>query len=131
MRQIDSIIIHCSATEAGHDFTAADIDRWHRERGFEMIGYHYVIRLDGRIERGRPVERPGAHCTGHNARSIGICYIGGLLDKRPRDTRTKTQIAAMRQLVNDLQRQYPSASVHGHNEFARKDCPCFCVATDL
>ena len=77
MRKIDSIIVHCSATKAGQDFTAADIDRWHRERGFNGIGYHYVIRLDGRLEKGREIDLAGAHCKGWNERSVGICYIGG------------------------------------------------------
>lgn len=88
----DTIIIHCSATRAGQDFTAADIDRWHRARGFRSIGYHFVIRLDGTIEPGRDVSLDGAHCTGWNRRSIGICYVGGL-DKegRPADTRTEAQ----------------------------------------
>ena len=71
----DTIIIHCSATRAGQDFTATDIDRWHRQRGFRSIGYHFVIRLDGTIEPGRDVALDGAHCTGWNHRSIGICYI--------------------------------------------------------
>ena len=86
----DTIIIHCSATRAGQDFTAADIDRWHRARGFRSIGYHFVIRLDGTIEPGRDVSLDGAHCTGWNRRSIGICYVGGL-DKegRPADTGRK------------------------------------------
>ena len=88
MRKIDSIIVHCSATKAGQDFTAADIDRWHRERGFNGIGYHYVIRLDGRLEKGREIDLAGAHCKGWNERSVGICYIGGLDENgHPADTR--------------------------------------------
>lgn len=82
MRNIDSIIVHCSATKAGLDFTATDIDRWHRERGFNGIGYHYVIRLDGKLEKGRDVTLAGAHCKGWNERSVGICYIGGLDENR-------------------------------------------------
>ena len=78
MRAISLIVVHCSATRAGQDFTATDIDRWHRQRGFRSIGYHFVIRLDGTIEPGRDVALDGAHCTGWNHRSIGICYIGGL-----------------------------------------------------
>ena len=90
MRRIDSIIIHCSATQAGMDFSAKDIDCWHRARGMNEIGYHYVVRLDGSVEPGREVARMGAHCIGWNERSIGICYIGGL-DARghPADTRTE------------------------------------------
>ena len=78
MRQIKYIIIHCSATAEGKDFGAKDIDRWHRARGWNGIGYHYVIRLDGTIEKGRDVSKVGAHCAGVNSISVGVCYIGGL-----------------------------------------------------
>lgn len=131
MRKIDSIILHCSATPEGRDYTAADIDRWHRQRGFHGIGYHYVIRLDGTVEQGRPVGQIGAHCTGHNATTIGVCYIGGLAAdcKTPKDTRTEAQKAAMLALVHLLQSAYhiPSSAIHGHCEFANKACPCFDV----
>ena len=132
MRQINEIIIHCSATCEGVPYTAADIDLGHRQQGWTLIGYHYVIRLDGTIEQGRPPEMAGAHCTGHNAHSIGICYIGGLdRDGRPKDTRTQLQKDVLWSLVQSLLRQYPGATVHGHNEFAAKDCPCFRVADGL
>ena len=114
----DTIIIHCSATRAGQDFTAADIDRWHRARGFRSIGYHFVIRLDGTIEPGRDVSLDGAHCTGWNRRSIGICYVGGL-DKegRPADTRTEAQREALIRLVEDLRLVYPDIrQVIGHRD---------------
>ena len=130
MRKINKIILHCSATCEGQAFTAKDIDRWHRKRGYTTIGYHYVILLDGTVEIGRPEEQPGAHCKGHNAHSIGICYIGGL-DKEgcAKDTRTEQQRQAMKQLIADLQQRYPNTTVHGHREFANKDCPCFDVAS--
>lgn len=133
MRKITEIIIHCSATPQGVDYTVADIDRWHRQRGFNKIGYHYVIYRDGSIHPGRPVEEIGAHCRGHNANSIGVCYIGGLdADTfEPTDTRTPQQRQALRELVSKLKEQYPEATVHGHNEFADKACPCFRVSTDL
>ena len=77
-RQIDEIIVHCSATREGRDFSAADIRRWHvADRHFSDIGYHFVVRLDGSIEVGRPLRRSGAHCRAHNRRSVGVCYIGG------------------------------------------------------
>ena len=130
MRKITKIILHCSATREGQAFTAKDIDRWHRRQGFQMIGYHYVILLDGTVEIGRPLEQPGAHTYGHNANSIGICYIGGLdQDGKPCDTRTPQQRQAMKQLIADLLRKFPNATVHGHREFANKDCPCFDVAS--
>lgn len=77
MRQISEIIVHCAATPEGKHFTVADIDAWHKKRGFRCIGYHFVIYLDGSVHEGRAIEEVGAHCLGHNANSIGICYIGG------------------------------------------------------
>lgn len=147
MRTIDSIIIHCSATPCGKDFTAADIDRWHRQRSFNGIGYHFVIRLDGTIENGRPIGKPGAHCLGWNNRSIGICYIGGLDNcGRPADTRTNAQREAMKTLICQLQHNYFGIrTILGHrdtspdlngdgriepNEFI-KSCPCFDVRSWL
>ena len=130
MRTITKIILHCSATKEGKNFSAADIDRWHREQGYAMIGYHYVILLDGIVEPGRPLELQGAHTYGHNADSIGICYIGGLDHNGcPADTRTPEQHRAMTELINKLLQRFPDATVHGHREFANKDCPCFEVAS--
>ena len=132
MRTINEIIIHCSATVEGKDFTVKDIDRWHQQRGFKMVGYHYVIRLDGTIEQGRPLEQAGAHCKGHNTHSIGICYIGGLdTDGKPKDTRTKAQRDMLWALVKSLKVKYPKATIHGHNEFANKACPCFDVRAEF
>ncbi len=129
MRPINEIIIHCSATPEGKHFTAQQIDAWHRKRGFNGIGYHYVIYLDGTLVKGRPETQIGAHCKGHNANSIGVCYIGGLARdcKTPKDTRTPAQRAVLIRLVSDLKKRYPKATVHGHCEYANKACPCFDV----
>lgn len=129
MRTIKKIIIHCSATPEGRENTVEDIDRWHRQRGFNQIGYHYVVHLDGSICKGRPEHLAGAHCLGHNQSSIGVCYIGGLAKdcSTPKDTRTPNQKASMLQLLHTLRAKYPNATIHGHNEFASKDCPCFDV----
>lgn len=133
MRTINEIIIHCTGTLAGRDYTVADIDRWHRQRGFKKIGYHYVIYLDGSVHQGRPIEEIGAHCKGHNEHSIGVCYIGGYdADTlEPRDTRTPQQRQALRTLVEHLKVTYPDAQVHGHNEYSDKACPCFRVSDEL
>lgn len=133
MRKIDEIIIHCSATPEGRDHSVADVTAWHRARGFRTIGYHYLVHIDGRVERGRPESEIGAHCLGHNARSIGVCYVGGLASdcKTPRDTRTPEQRRMLRELVKGLQRKYRGAKVYGHRDFAAKACPCFDVATEL
>lgn len=126
MRKIDLIVVHCSATPAGRPHTAADIDRWHRQRGFDGIGYHFVVRLDGTVEAGRPIGKPGAHCLGKNTNSIGVCYIGGLdAAGRPADTRTPAQRTALLTLLCRLRQQYPKAEIFGHNRFAAKACPCF------
>ena len=132
MRVITLIVVHCSAVKPDQLSSAAQIDSWHRERGFHLgIGYHYVIRRDGTIEPGRPEWMIGAHChvKGHhyNSHSIGICYEGGL-DARgqPDDTRTAAQKATMRQLLEDLHLRYPRAMIVGHRDLSHdRDCPCF------
>lgn len=132
MKKIDKIILHCSATPEGRNVTVRDIDRWHRERGFSQIGYHWVIYLDGSVHRGRPEEKPGAHVVGHNATSIGVCYIGGVdANMKAKDTRTPEQREALKKMVSELQERYPGATVHGHNEFAAKACPSFNVKSEF
>ena len=113
--------------------SVAQIDSWHRKRGFKFgVGYHYVIRRDGSIEAGRPEWMVGAHCVNHNKYSIGVCYEGGL-DARgqPDDTRTAAQKATLRQLLTDLHRRYPRASIVGHRDLSHdRDCPCFDAARE-
>ena len=118
MRRISEIIVHCSATPEGKDFTVADITRWHKARGFNTIGYHYVIYRDGTVHTGRPVSVIGAHCEGHNANSIGVCYVGGLTSdgKKAKDTRTLKQKDALVLLLSNLKRQYPSSVIKGHRD---------------
>lgn len=130
MRRIDDIVIHCAATKEGLNFHASDIDRWHRQRGFKKIGYHYVIDLDGTIEKGRDESEVGAHVTGHNAHSIGICYIGGCdKDMKPKDTRTLAQKESIMRLLIKLLCKYPNADIKGHRDFpgVKKACPSFDV----
>uniref|UniRef100_UPI003FEF2E46 N-acetylmuramoyl-L-alanine amidase n=1 Tax=Candidatus Limisoma sp. TaxID=3076476 RepID=UPI003FEF2E46 len=133
MRKINKIIIHCAATPEGRNFTVEDIRRWHLQRGFRDIGYHYVIYLDGSVHTGRPIEQIGAHTSGYNATSIGICYIGGCAKdgKTPKDTRTEAQRSALVKLVAELRAKFPGATVHGHNEFANKACPSFNVQKEF
>ena len=121
------IIIHCSATREGQDIKAKTIKQWHLQRGFSTIGYHYIIDLDGTIEKGRDESLVGAHCIGKNAISIGICYVGGC-DKnlKPKDTRTDAQKKAMKTLVHQLMEKYniPLNNVYGHYQFCNnKACP--------
>lgn len=126
-RTIKEIIVHCSATPEGKDYTVLDIRRWHKQQGWSDIGYHYVIYRNGHVEPGRNVDIAGAHCEGHNMHSIGVCYIGGMTrdGKKPKDTRTLSQKAALLSLLLDLKRLYPQAKIYGHCDFSNKACPCF------
>lgn len=151
---IDAIVIHCSATPEGQDVRAADIDKMHRQRGFKMIGYNYVIDLDGTIEEGRPLSMDGAHCEKpgfsgrpYNKHSIGICYVGGVAKdgKTPKDTRTDAQKLALQALVSNLTMQYPIVDILGHRDASpdlngdgmiskwewMKACPCFDVRAEF
>lgn len=132
MRTINEIIIHCSDTRPDQDITAAIVDEWHRLKGWDCIGYHFFIRLDGTIEAGRPIAKIGAHCYGHNANSIGICYAGGMERRGEQkiylDTRTTEQKRAMYYLLTILLHCYPSIKkISGHNQYENKACPCFKV----
>ena len=133
MRTITLIIVHCSAVRPDQTSSAAQIDSWHRQRGFKLgIGYHYVVRRNGQTEAGRPEWLTGAHCVNHNAHSIGVCYEGGLdIRGQPADTRTAEQRAALRTLLERLHRRYPRALIVGHHDLnAHKACPCFDAARE-
>lgn len=131
MREIQEIIIHCADTPEGRDVHADDIRCWHIKRGFNDIGYHYVIDLNGTIEIGRPLEQAGAHAQGHNAHSIGICYVGGADEKmQPKDTRTKAQKESLLCLLRFLRLMFKDATIIGHRDVSNKACPCFDAKTE-
>ena len=129
MRDINKIILHCSATREGQDISTETIRGWHvNERGWSYIGYHYVVLLDGTVDKARPVERQGAHVRGKNKGSIGVCYIGGCdADMNPKDTRNEAQKKSLEELITYLMESYDDATLHGHNEFSSKACPSFNV----
>lgn len=132
MRQITQIIIHCTATPEGREHNASDVDRWHKEKGWKGIGYHWLIKLDGTIEQGRPEAEAGAHCFLNNSNSIGIVYVGGL-DKqmKSKDTRTPEQKISLLHLLNALKARYPKAIIYGHRDLEpSKDCPSFDAKTE-
>lgn len=146
MREISLIVIHCSATRADRDFTAKDVDTAHRFRGFSCWGYHYYVRKSGQVEPMRDEDTVGAHARGHNARSLGVCYEGGLDENgRAADTRTPRQQEAMHRLVHELRLRYPEAQVVGHRDLSpdtnyngvvdpwerTKECPCFEVKAEM
>lgn len=126
-RSINEIIVHCTATPEGREVSVDEIRRWHKQRGFSDIGYHYVVHLHGDVEEGRDVDLVGAHCSGHNTHSIGVCYVGGVSKdgKTPKDTRTFQQKAALLKLLEELKIYYQNAKIYGHRDFANKACPSF------
>lgn len=133
MRRIDYIVIHCSATKVSADIGVAEIRKWHsdpppRGNGWRDIGYHYVVRRNGQVELGRPIEQVGAHVSGYNSNSIGLCLVGGLSAAGQAENNfVPAQWEALKALVSRLKRQFPQAKIQGHRDFpkVRKDCPCF------
>lgn len=126
----DKVIIHCSATPTGRDVGVKEITVWHIKRGWVGIGYHFVIRINGKVEKGRPIDTIGAHCIGLNTTSIGICLVGGIdpITKKSVPDYTEIQMQSLAKLITSIKKRYPLVTVHGHNEFAKKDCPCFDVS---
>ncbi len=135
-KTVDTIFVHCSATRP--DWIAdkplsekvAEITRWHKQRGWNQIGYHYVIDRDGAVAKGRSDNVPGAHVAGYNTGSIGICLIGGF-GSNENDPFAKNftpeQDHVLRGLIDDLKAKTPIKAVRGHNEVAAKACPGFNV----
>lgn len=128
MRTITLIIIHCSATPQGSSLSFEECRRDHiMHRHFRDIGYHFYITRDGVVHEGRPIEKVGAHCEGHNSHSIGVCYEGGLdANGKPADTRTDAQRKALKSLIEDLHQRFPKALIVGHHDLnPSKACPGF------
>lgn len=134
-REINQIIIHCTATPEGRDVDIKEVRDWHqRGNGWSDVGYHFLIKLDGTVQRGRNLRKMGAHTKGQNADSIGIAYVGGLTKagKKAKDTRTPAQKQAMGELVWKLNEEFGgNLVVRGHNEYSSKACPSFDVSEDF
>ena len=141
---ITHITVHCSATRPGQNLSAKDIDRMHKQKGYRGIGYHYVIRLDGSVQKGRDDSRQGAHVKGHNKGNIGICLVGGLdAAGKAKNTYSEEQMHALFALLLDLCEKYEVdfGLVCGHRDWYGdtngdgkvdkydwlKECPCFNV----
>ncbi len=132
MRKINKIIIHCTATPEGRDVSIDEVRRWHvEERGWRDVGYHFLVRLDGTVEEGRPIEMTGAHTRSHNWDSIGIAYAGGMSKDmtEPKDTRSDAQKDALVDLICQLHDCY-GGTVYGHRDFSEKACPSFDAKTE-
>ena len=134
MRNINQIIVHCSATPPSMIVGADDIKQWHTAKGWSDIGYHYVIRRNGEIEKGRDVTRAGAHAKSHNDESIGICLIGGIDENGKADDNYRIiQYQSLKTLIHILEITFPIESVLGHRDLpnVNKECPCFDVQSWL
>lgn len=126
--KITHLIVHCSYTPKNMDIGAADIDRWHKEKGWLMIGYSAVIKRDGTVEAGRPLDKTGAHVKGMNSVSRGVCLVGGMTDdkKGPEINYTNPQMVSLRKLLKDWLKIFPDAKIAGHTDFDKgKTCPNF------
>ncbi len=127
MREINLIVIHCSATRCNRRFPVEALEACHRAR-FGFIGYHYYVTRDGLLHLTLSEDVKGAHAKGYNAHSIGVCYEGGLDEQgRPADTRTPAQKRTLLALLRSLRADYPEARIVGHRDLpnVKKDCPCF------
>lgn len=127
------LVVHCSASPASLDVGVKEIDKLHRQRGFLKVGYHYVIRRDGTVEKGRKDSEVGAHVSGYNTGSLGICLVGGVRadGKTAECNYTLQQYEALKVLLTELKERHPAAVIQGHRDFpnVHKDCPCFDVRT--
>lgn len=131
IKEVRYLVVHCAATRADSDIGLKEIRSWHYQRGFVDIGYHYVIRRDGGVETGRPLDRPGAHARGFNHLSLGICLVGGVASdgKTPENNFTPEQFHALWALLQELKKKYPEALILGHRDLpnVNKGCPSFDV----
>jgi N-acetyl-anhydromuramyl-L-alanine amidase AmpD len=120
MRHINLIVIHCTASPNGRPVSVQTVTEWHKARGFQTIGYHYLIGVDGIVGIGRPVQQMGAHAQGHNATSIGVCMVGGTggADKLNPGQFTPAQWDSLKIVVQDLMDAYPDARVVGHRDLS-------------
>lgn len=122
----DSIFVHCSATKPSMNIGVREIRQWHKEQGWLDVGYHFIIRRDGSVEEGRPIDAVGSHVQGWNERSVGICLVGGIDDKGKFDANfTPVQMQALRSLIATVGAQYQGASLKAHHDVAPKACPSF------
>ncbi len=132
MRKIKELIWHCTATPEGREVSRAEIDRWHKARGWNGIGYHKVVHLDGSVSEGRPEGDIGAHVSGRNMDTIGYVYVGGTEHDVTvaKDTRTPAQKRTMIRLTKEAIARYKLEKVSGHRDYAAKACPSFDAAAE-
>lgn len=122
----DAIFVHCSATPPSMDIGRETIEMWHKQQGWLAIGYHFIIKRDGTVEEGRPVDVIGSHVKGWNSTSVGVCLVGGINAKGDFDANfTPAQMSALRNKLAELKALYPQADIKAHHDVAPKACPSF------
>ena len=131
IKSYDWLVVHCAATPADMDIGVKEIRHWHLQRGFSDVGYHYIIRRDGTVEKGRTDTTPGAHARGYNMHSLGICMVGGSKKNSTlaEDNFTQPQFKSLQKLLTDLKVSHPDAEILGHRDLpgVTKACPSFDV----
>ena len=115
-RKTDMIILHHAAAK---ECSPVDIHQWHLNNGWACIGYHFVVRKNGKVFRGRPEDTVGAHTSNFNSTSIGICFEGDFRYETP----SNAQIKAGQELVAYLRQKYNIDSVKKHNDYNNTSCP--------
>lgn len=135
IEHVEWLVVHCAATPADMDIGVKEIRLWHMQKGWSDVGYHYVIRRDGTIEKGRTDTTPGAHAVGYNLHSLGICMVGGLKKgtTKAEDNFTPVQYLTLWRLLDELKQTYPDAEILGHRDLpgVNKACPSFDVRAKL
>ncbi|MEZ8605428.1 N-acetylmuramoyl-L-alanine amidase [Vibrio splendidus] len=125
--RFDWITVHCSATPPNMNIGVKEIQRWHKQRGWRDIGYHWVITRDGELQVGRPMDQMGAHVKGYNRHNIGVCLIGGYNNHlEPQDNFTLAQRKTLFKFIGELQDKFEITDdkVLGHNQWnSSKACP--------
>ena len=127
-KETEYLIIHCAATKPSMDIGLTEIRKWHLDRGWRDVGYHYIIRRNGEVELGRRSDDTAAHASGYNHKSIGVCLVGGMADDNSaEDNFTDRQWTALLDLVKQIQVEYNDINIIGHNDVSTKECPSFDV----
>lgn len=142
IKAVRYLVVHCAATPPSRDIGVSEIRAMHKQRGFADVGYHYVIRRDGRVEKGRRDTVAGAHVSGYNSISLGVCLVGGVdAQGKPANNFTPAQFAALKATLKQLAAEHPQAQILGHRDLSPdmngdgkispnewlKACPCFDV----
>lgn len=126
---VQFLMVHCSASPASLDVGVREINQWHIKRGFIKIGYHYVIRRNGAVEKGRADDERGAHAYNYNNIALGICMVGGVKadGKTPETNFTDAQWDSLKTLLRKLSVQYSYPKIIGHRDTYPTACPTFDV----